>query len=376
MWLLLSLLACRPDRQVVWDAQGADDRSADAVTAAFTPAGAESDRELLDVLHATGSWLHMTVYSRAGVDVAGWSVETLRPLTCEVVIDDVEASGTAMPVTLLFKEQGATELFVRDPKGEIIDWQPIEVRDPVDAAMYAWEALAVGVNEPLAQLDTLPGGRATIGVSWLSSTGDALAGSGLLVASDLADPVGARVSDVLASSGLEAVTLVVGDDAAVGSQELTLSAGETAVRTTSVVIHDPAEVSAITLDDNISERESDDTAGSVLTSGSVRARVAAGETELVGVEVAWSVDGVVFGRGTAVWIEGAGSDDLHELQACYGEVCATSTVAGVIVDTVDSTAPPPSSVACGCATEGGSGGLAGWVAGIAGLGIVARRRRR
>lgn len=153
---------------------------------------------------------------------------------------------------------------------------------------------------------------------------------------------------------------------------LDLYAGEHKLRTVDVVVHALREVTNIVIEQNIGDPVEDEE-GDVTVGGFARAVVLTDTAELVGVSVRWLEDGVEVGGGAWAEISGDGTDETHDIQACIGQMCATTTVPGRIVATFDTTAAaPPSAGGCSCGAEG----LATWPAALGAWAFALGRRRR
>lgn len=363
MFSLLALLACSADHQVIWDDVASDDIAGDVAVSILTLGTAvEGDRELLDGLQAAGTSLEIELHARDERSVANWTVRSLDADLCQVV---AEGDGDeALRVTLLFRKQGATDLFVRDEAGDIRDWQPIEIRDPADALLFAYDAVAVGNRVPLEEVHVLPGSAATLAVAWATAEGNPLAGTGLLTVETADTDLAVAPTGALVGNAFEAFDLTVAEDADVHTASVGLLAADAVVREVPVVVHDPSEVTAVSLQALI---DTDEEGG---TGGTVRATVLATDTELVGVPVVWTDDGVEVGEGAWVTVEGEDTSDVHEIVGCLGDICDTMQVAGHITATFSAVAAEGSG-SCGCA----HGDAASWSASlVAGLLLVRKRR--
>lgn len=363
--LLLSVLACGPADQVVWDSTTAADGLADVTVAMFTLGLAQDeDSALLDVPNAAGTSLDLLIRDRGGRPVTGWTVDTLNPDVAQAVVPAGELVEDDLPVTVHFRGEGSTDLFVIDANGAVVDWQPIEVRQPRGAELFAYEALAVDVRAPLEQVDVLPGSLGTVAVSWVDLSGDPLVGTGLLDADTPDDALTVGNNDALEGRAFEAFDLAVADDAAPGDRTVALTANGEAVRDVTVRVHDTASVTAVRLDVAV---DTDDEGAS----GNVRAVVLADEVELFGVPVEWRDGGEAVGVGSWVQISG-NPGESRTLEACYGERCGTVDVPGHVVSVGSPLATAPLVDCGGCATSGG-GPTAGAL--VALLAIFRRRRR-
>ncbi len=360
MWLALGLLAgCRADREVVWDAVGGSDVPADVAVALVTFGRVEGDRDVVDAVHAAGTTLTMDVRNRDGGAVNGWSVESLAPDICQVIAVP-DTAQDALRVELLFRAQGATDLFVIDEQGEVQDFQPIEIRDPAEADLTAYELVATGVSESLEAVHMLPGGFATLAVAWRSDDGTGLRGVGVLgVQTDLpdADAVG---TDALAAQGLEAFDLAIAPRAEPAAGELELTASGAEIRRYPLEIHAESAVDRLELDLV--------TAPGPEPHGTVRALLLAADAEILGTPVAWSEDGMAVGDATWVGWEGDG-DATSELTACWKDLCEAVTIPGNITSTGLAQVDAPGG--CGCDSAHGGASALGWIIAI---GLVRRRR--
>lgn len=359
MWSWVLLAACG-GAGAEWD-DAAEDDLVDAPGVFLEVVGDDGAARAVDLTHAVGTSLRAVVRSAAFEDVTGWTVDSLNADICQAVTEGYEDGGIL--VTLYFRASGATDLYVVDAAGAVVDWQPIEVRSPTDALLVPWDALSVGSEESLDALHVIAGTEATVAVSWATAEGGVMSGSGLLRASAEADGVSAVAVDTLADEGFEAFELGVDEAAPVGEGTLSLSAERVVVRDVPIVVHDPADIDAVALEGRMMPADA--------SRGAVRAIVRAGDSEFVGVEVRWIDDGVDVGEGTWVEIEGDASGSFSELRACFGEICDTLVVPGHIVAT--HTAQPEEGPSCGCATgAAGAGPFGLLIAGLAGW----RRRRR
>jgi MYXO-CTERM domain-containing protein len=364
--LLLVLVGCGADHQVVWDDAASDDVAADVAIRILTlGAATEGDRALVEGLHASGTSLGMVLSARGGESVEGWTVDSADADICQVVAD---GGGTGeLPISLLFRQQGSTDLFVHDADGAIVDWQSIEIRDPANAEVFAYDALTVGESEALDALDVIPGSAATFAVAWTTSDGDPLAGTGILAVSTSGLDVTVAPSDALQGNAFEAFDLTIGADAT--NTAVQIAAGDTRVRQLSVVVHDPSEITGVTLESAFTPGETDDEG----STGTIRAVVSAGDTPLFGVPVTWTDEGAEVGTGAWVEIEGDSPGESHEITGCWQDLCETLTAPGHVVATFSPVAPDINPEACGCAAGGAAGGAG--VFGMAGLLALVRRRR-
>lgn len=360
---LLSLLACGPADQVVWDATTLSDDLGDVTLAIFTVGLAQDeDSALLDVSNAAGTSLELLVRDRGGRPVTGWTVDTLDPDICQAVVTAGETVEDVLPVTVHFRAEGSTDLFVIDAEGAVVDWQPVEVRQPRDAELFAYEALAVDVRAPLARIDALPGSLGTVAVSWMDLDGEPLVGTGLLAAAT--DDAALTVADNARLEGraFEAFDLAVAEDASPGDRTVALAANGEPVRDVTVRVHDAADVTALRLDVAV---DTDDEGAA----GNVRAVVLAEDVELFGVPVTWRDDGEEVGTGS--WVEVRGEPgESRALEACFGDRCETVDVPGHVVSVGSPLATEPVGACGGCATGGGAP-MAGAL--VALLAIVRRR---
>lgn len=366
MFALLPLLAaCGPADRVVWDDPAATtDAVADVTVALFTLGVAhDDDRALLDAFHAAGTSLELRVVDRSGGSVAGWTVDSLDPDICQVVTDTGDQLSDALPVTVYFRRAGSTDLFVKDASGAVLDWQPVEIRDPAEAEVFAYEALAVDVRAPLDAVHVLPGAAATLAAAWVSGEGNPLSGTGLLDATTADEGLSVAPSDALAAQSFEAFDLVISEDAPLGEATVALSSDGELVRDLPVHVHDPADVTGVRLDVAVDGGEDG-------ASGNVRAVVLTDAAELVGVPVTWRDDGVEVGSGSWVVVQGDPGES-RTLEACYGEVCDAVDVPGHVVS-IGSPVADEVPGSCGCATGGGGAGAA---AGLLAALLVFRRRR-
>lgn len=354
---MLTLIACA-DPTVVWEDPAADDAVSDAVEELFTLGLAyDDDGALVDATHAAGTRLRMDVHRADDASVAGWELLSLSDEVCELT---VRSGSGALGVEMDFRQAGSTALYVYDDEGLVVDWRPIEVRDPADVQIYRNDMLAVGWTESVVQLDVLPGSTGALALTWLDAEGGVLSGVGLLDA--VSDNEAVEAHNRLVDDGAyEAFDVIVAGDAASGAS-LSLRAGETEVATLPVVLHAPEEVDGIYIDGDVGEISEDD----LDTRGWLRAVVSAGSVDLFGAKAGWKVDGTFVGEGSWVRVEGEDLTDLHEISACYGEICDSRQIAGTIVGFGDPSVNP-----WGCSCNSGAPEL-----GLAGVVWALSRRRR
>ena len=368
---LLAILACvAVDRRVDWETPADDALLAAAGDVLLGEGGGTTEgRAPVEAVHALGSTLDVVLDARGIGSAEGWTIESLDADICQVVQHNEEGSDPSF--TLYFRAAGTTDLYVRDSDGVVVDWQGIEVRDPQAILVYAYESLTSGADVPVEAIHVLPGARATYAVGWADVNGEVMAGAGLVTVGALDGDVSVVANAGLAPQGFDAFDVVVADDAGAGTETLALSAGNTLTRDLPVVVHARSEVDGVALAVDV-DTLVDEESGATSTAGVVRGEARVGTQALAGVVFTWSDDGVEIGEGTWVEIGGKGPDDLHDITACYGDVCATERVAGHIVSTwaPESTDEP---LACACAT-GTAGGMAGWLAPLL-AGLALRRRR-
>lgn len=368
---LLAILACvAVDRRVDWETPADDALLAAAGDSLLgLSGGATEGRAPVEAVHALGSTLDVVLDARGIGSADGWTIESLDADICQVVQHNEEGSEPSF--RLYFRAAGTTDLYVRDSDGIVVDWQGIEVRDPQAILVYAYESLTSGAEAPVESIHVLPGARATYAVGWADANGEVMAGAGLVTVGALDGDVSVVANAGLAPQGFDAFDVVVADDAGAGTETLALSAGTVLARDLPVVVHARSEVDGVALAVDV-DTLVDEESGATSTAGVVRGEARVGAQALAGVVFTWSDDGVEIGEGTWVEIGGKGPDDLHDITACYGEVCATERVAGHIVSTwaPESTDDP---LACACAT-GTAGGMAGWLAPLV-AGLALRRRR-
>ncbi len=368
---LLAFLACvAVDRRVDWETPADDALLAAAGDSLLgLSGGATEGRAPVEAVHALGSTLDVVLDARGIGSADGWTIESLDADICQVVQHNEEGSDPSF--TLYFRAAGTTDLYVLDTDGMVVDWQGVEVRDPQAILVYAYESLTSGADVPVEAIHVLPGARATYAVGWADGNGEVMAGAGLVTVGALDGDVAVVSNAGLAPQGFDAFDVVVSEDARAGTETLTLSAGTTLTRDLPIVVHATGEVDGVALAVDV-DTQVDEETGATRTAGVVRAEARVGEQPLAGVVFRWTDDGVEIGEGTWVEIAGKGPDDLHDITACYGEVCTTERVAGHIVSTwAPESAEDP--LACACAT-GSATDMAGWMAPLL-AGLALRRRR-
>lgn len=362
--MIVQLLACGADQQVVWDATDGSDLAGDIAVSVLTAGiAAEGDRELLEAYHATGTELSMHIQGDEEDRMEDWKITSLNPDICAV---RTVGTDVGMDVELSFPQQGTTDLFVHDAGGTIRDWQSIAVRDPASTRAYPYEALAVGEGGAVAEIHVLQGSAATIGVAWVDAQDNVLLGTGVLETSVAYEGVAAGTNAALESSGLESFDVTFAADAELGAGAVALLTGGNAVGELAFTVHAESEVTAISLQTHDIE---DDEDGEF--SGTARAIVSAGEVDLTAAMVMWFADGERLEEGTWVEYGGDDPDETTELEACWEDLCDRETIPGAVTSVGGSTTAGN----CGCAS-GMSGG--GWVAiGLAWvLGRIRVSRRR
>jgi hypothetical protein len=369
---LLAILACvAVDRRVDWETPSDDALLAAAGDSLLgLSGGATAGRAPVEAVHALGSTLEVVLDARGIGSADGWTIESLDADICQVVQHNEE--GSAPSFTLYFRAAGTTDLYVLDDDGVVVDWQGIEVRDPQAILVYAYESLTSGADVPVESIHVLPGTRATYAVGWAAADGALMAGAGLVTVGTLDGDVSVVANTELQPQGFDAFDVVVAADARAGTETLALSAGNTLTRDLPIVVHAAREVDGVALAVDV-DTQVDEETGTTRTAGVVRGEARVGEQPLAGVVFTWTDDGVEVGEGTWVEIGGKGPDDLHDITACYGEVCATERVAGHILSTWAPESAEDALVPCAC-TTGRATDMAGWVAPLL-AGLSLRRRR-
>ncbi len=369
---LLAFLACvAVDQRVDWETPSDDALLAAAGDSLLgLTGGATAGRAPVEAVHALGSTLEVVLDARGIGSADGWTIESLDADICQVVQHNEE--GSAPSFTLYFRAVGTTDLYVLDDDGLVVDWQGIEVRDPQAILVYAYESLTSGADAPVESIHVLPGTRATYAVGWAAADGALMAGAGLVTVGALDGDVSVVANTELQPQGFDAFDVVVAADAPAGTETLALSAGNTLTRDLPIVVHATGEVDGVALAVDV-DTQVDEETGATRTAGVVRGEARIGEQPLAGVVFTWTDDGVEVGEGTWVEIGGKGPDDLHDITACYGEVCATERVAGHILSTWAPEAAEEALVPCAC-TTGSATDMAGWVAPLL-AGLSLRRRR-
>jgi hypothetical protein len=283
----------------------------------------------------------MAVGDEGNERVVAWSVDTLEPDVCVATTGQADAGW--LPVTLDFVRGGATDLFVYDDEGIVVDWQPIEVRDVSAAEVYAFDAAASGAGEALDSIHAIAGSEGSLVVAWLDATGALLLGTGLLAVATVDNELSLAPPEDVESYPFEVISLAVDADASPGDFSFDIAAAGAVVGEVPVVVHDKSEIAAVRVSATTNEDEEDGT-----TWGVVSATVSTAEVDLFGVSLTWLVDGEEVGEGTWARFEGEGTDDLHELTACRKDLCDTLTLPGTIVETgTDLATSPPGDCGCG-----------------------------
>lgn len=292
-----------------------------------------------------------------GERFAGWSIESSDPEVFRVDDSAVEAGGDGLVAHGQAVGEGTARLRLLDDRGREVGRGVAEVRVPDRVELAAHGSLILGRDDEavVSEARVVEGGEATYLVRYFRD-GRELHGNGVLTA-DVPAGVTAQPRTSFLFENREWLTLDA-TDAGTGTLQLRAD-GEAVVSLPLVVVPDSAIEDVVVLTE--SEKGHDDGDWLVALAQAYDAQGA----RIFGVDYAWDVDGVAQ----------SGDGDLYRYRFQRGMFEMVQAQRGAHRDAVMIQADAgfvDSSNRVGC-TAGGSGSL---LVGLAGLGLVAVRRRR